>query len=162
VGTYRVFRRLLITFMATASLAAIPLAAAPQAASAGSRAPRLAAYLWAYHHTAGHAYCWAGAGPSCYDCSGVVMAAYAREGIRFGRSTTAMLGSGRLVRETERQARRGDGRPVLAHQSRPSVPAKPGKPPPSFLKRSVVAVSAPWPGNAAAVGTTRGAREAWR
>jgi peptidoglycan DL-endopeptidase CwlO len=94
--------------MATASLAAIPLAAAPQAASAGSRAPRLAAYLWAYHHTAGHAYCWAGAGPSCYDCSGVVMAAYAREGIRFGRSTTAMLGSGRLVRETERQARRGD------------------------------------------------------
>jgi cell wall-associated NlpC family hydrolase len=108
VGTYRVFRRILITFMATASLAAIPLAAAPQAASAGSRAPRLAAYVWAYHHTAGHAYCWAGAGPSCYDCSGVVMAAYAREGIRFGRSTTAMLGSGRLVRETERQARRGD------------------------------------------------------
>jgi len=36
------------------------------------------------------------------------MAAYAREGIHFGRSTTAMLDSGRLVRETERQARRGD------------------------------------------------------
>jgi len=30
VGTYRVFRRLLITFMAAASLAAIPLATAPQ------------------------------------------------------------------------------------------------------------------------------------
>jgi cell wall-associated NlpC family hydrolase len=108
VGTYRVLRRLLITFMAMASLAAIPLATAPQAASAGSRAPRLAAYLWAYHHAAGHAYCWAGAGPGCYDCSGVVMAAYAREGIHFGRSTTAMLDSGRLVRETQRQARRGD------------------------------------------------------
>src|SRR6202034_602209 len=94
--------------MATASLAAIPLATSSQAASAGSRAPRLAAYVWAYHHTAGHAYCWAGAGASCYDCSGVVMAAYAREGIHFGRSTTAMLDSGRLVRETERQARRGD------------------------------------------------------
>ena len=36
------------------------------------------------------------------------MAAYAREGIHFGRSTTAMLDSGRLVRETQRQARRGD------------------------------------------------------
>jgi cell wall-associated NlpC family hydrolase len=108
VGPYRVFRRLLITFMATASLAAIPIATTSQAASAGTRTPRLAAYIWAYHHTAGHAYCWGGAGPSCYDCSGVVMAAYAREGITFGRSTTAMLGSGRLVRESERQARRGD------------------------------------------------------
>jgi cell wall-associated NlpC family hydrolase len=36
------------------------------------------------------------------------MAAYARQGIHFGRSTTAMLGSGRLIRVSERQARRGD------------------------------------------------------
>ena len=100
MGTYRVLRRLLITFMAMASLAAIPLATAPQAASAGSRAPRLAAYLWAYHHTAGHPYCWAGAGPGCYDCSGVVMAAYAREGIHFGRSTTGLaMASGRKCRK---------------------------------------------------------------
>ena len=94
--------------MATASLAAIPLATTSQAASAGSRAPRVAAYVWAYQHMAGHWYCWGGTGPSCYDCSGVVMSAYAREGFHFGRSTTAMLGSGRLVRESERQARRGD------------------------------------------------------
>ncbi len=108
MGPYRVFRRLLITFMATAFLAAIPLATTSQAASAGSRTPREAAYIWAYQHTAGHWYCWGGTGPGCYDCSGVVMAAYAHEGIYFGRSTTAMLGSGRLVRETMRQARRGD------------------------------------------------------
>jgi len=108
VGRYPVIRRLLIAFLATASLAAVPLAATSQAASAGSRTPREAAYVWAYHHAAGHWYCWGGAGPSCYDCSGVVMAAYAREGIHFGRSTTAMLASGRLVRVTASQARRGD------------------------------------------------------
>ena len=108
MGPYRVFRRLLITFMATATLAAIPLATTSQAASAGSRTPREAAYIWAYHHAAGHWYCWGGTGPGCYDCSGVVMAAYAWEGIRFGRSTTDMLGSGRLIPESERQARRGD------------------------------------------------------
>ena len=108
MGRYPVIRRLLIAFLATASLAAIPIATTSQAASAGSRTPREAAYVWAYHHAAGHWYCWGGAGPSCYDCSGVVMAAYAREGIHFGRSTTAMLGSGRLIRETARQARRGD------------------------------------------------------
>ncbi len=108
MGPYRLFRRLLITFLATASLAAIPLATTSQAASAGSRAPHVAAYVWAYQHAAGHWYCWGGTGPSCYDCSGVVMAAYAREGIHFGRSTTDMLDSGRLIRESERQARRGD------------------------------------------------------
>jgi cell wall-associated NlpC family hydrolase len=108
VGPYRVIRRLLITFLATASLAAIPLATTSQAASAGSRTPREAAYVWAYQHMAGHSYCWGGTGPGCYDCSGVVMAAYAREGIHFGRSTTDMLNSGRLIRESQRQARRGD------------------------------------------------------
>ena len=108
MGKYPVFRRLLITLMATASLAAIPLATSSQAASAGSRAPQVAAYIWAYQHMTGHWYCWGGTGPSCYDCSGAVMSAYAREGLHFGRSTTAMLGSGRLVRVSERQARRGD------------------------------------------------------
>ena len=108
MGTYPVLRRFLITIMAAASLAAIPLATTSQAASAGSRTPREAAYVWAYQHMAGHWYCWGGTGPSCYDCSGAVMTAYVHEGIRFGRSTTAMLGSGRLIRESERQARRGD------------------------------------------------------
>ena len=108
MGRYPVIRRLLIALLATASLAAIPIITTSQAASAGSRAPRVAAYVWAYRHATGHSYCWGGAGPSCYDCSGVVMAAYAREGLHFGRSTTAMLGSGRLVRVSERHARRGD------------------------------------------------------
>ena len=108
MGRYPVIRRLLIAFLATASLAAIPIATTSQAASAGSRTPRGAAYVWAYHHAAGHWYCWGGTGPGCFDCSGVVVAGYARQGIRFGRSTTAMLGSGRLVRESMRQARRGD------------------------------------------------------
>jgi cell wall-associated NlpC family hydrolase len=36
------------------------------------------------------------------------MAAYAHEGLHFGRTTTAMLSSGELVREKQSQARRGD------------------------------------------------------
>lgn len=108
MGTYRVLRRLLITFVATASLAATPIAISSQAATAGTRTPRLAAYIWAYHHMAGHAYCWGGTGPGCYDCSGVIEAAYARVGLRFGRSTTDMLDSGRLIPESESHARRGD------------------------------------------------------
>ena len=36
------------------------------------------------------------------------MAAYAREGLYFGRSTFDMLASGKLIPESESQARRGD------------------------------------------------------
>ena len=107
MGRYPVIRRLLITVLATASLAAIPIATTSQAASAGSRTPREAAYIWAYHHAAGHWYCWGGTGPSCYDCSGVVMAAYAREGIHFGRSTTAFVRRGHTFGALETGTRIG-------------------------------------------------------
>lgn len=107
MGKRRVFRHMFIILMASTSLVAIPVATSHQAATAGTRAPRVAAYVWAYHH-AGDPYCWGGAGPGCFDCSGLVMAAYAQEGLHFGRSTTAMLASGRLVRESESHARRGD------------------------------------------------------
>ncbi len=35
----------------------------------------------------GKPYCWGGQGPSCFDCSGLVFAAYAAAGIRIARTT---------------------------------------------------------------------------
>jgi cell wall-associated NlpC family hydrolase len=35
----------------------------------------------------GKPYCWGGQGPSCFDCSGLVFAAYARAGIHLARTT---------------------------------------------------------------------------
>ncbi len=35
----------------------------------------------------GKPYCWAGQGPGCFDCSGLVFAAYAAAGIRIARTT---------------------------------------------------------------------------
>jgi cell wall-associated NlpC family hydrolase len=107
VGTHRLFNRSLLIFVVAISLVALSFATSRQAARAGSEPKYEAAFLWA-RTQAGHAYCWGGTGPSCYDCSGIVMAAYARQGLHFGRSTTDMLASGDLIRETESQARRGD------------------------------------------------------
>lgn len=58
----------------------------------------LSAFYWA-RTQAGHPYVWGGTGPG-YDCSGLVVTAYAREGIRLPHSTYAMLSSGMLIRES--------------------------------------------------------------
>jgi cell wall-associated NlpC family hydrolase len=107
VGAHRIVNRFLVIFLLTASLLTISLVASHQAASASPRAKHVVAFFWARAH-AGHPYCWGGTGPSCFDCSGLVMAAYARAGLHFGRTTTGMLSSPRLIREKESQARRGD------------------------------------------------------
>jgi cell wall-associated NlpC family hydrolase len=70
------------------------------------RSRRMRAYIWAAHQR-GKPYCWGGTG-GCFDCSGLVMAAYRHEGLYFGRDTTDMLASGGLVRVRRRQARKGD------------------------------------------------------
>jgi cell wall-associated NlpC family hydrolase len=56
---------------------------------------------------AGHWYCWGGSG-GCYDCSGLVMAAYAHAGISLPHSTYSMLSSGKLRWVPRSLARRGD------------------------------------------------------
>jgi cell wall-associated NlpC family hydrolase len=76
-------------------------------ASASSRPARLVALEWAWHQ-AGKGYCWGGNGPSCYDCSGLVVAAYARAGISLPRTTYEMLASKLLRRIPASQRRRGD------------------------------------------------------
>jgi len=53
----------------------------------------------------GHWYCWGGAGP-CFDCSGLVMWAFAHVGIALPHNTVAMVRSGKLVRTWS--PRRGD------------------------------------------------------
>jgi cell wall-associated NlpC family hydrolase len=107
VGERRAFSRLLIMLLMSISVVALPIATSHQAATASTQARRVAAYVWAYHH-AGAPYCWGGAGPRCFDCSGLIEASYAHAGLYFGRSTYAMLASGRLIRERESQARAGD------------------------------------------------------
>jgi cell wall-associated NlpC family hydrolase len=64
------------------------------------------AYVWAKHQW-GAPYCWGGTG-GCFDCSGLVSAAYAHVHLYFGRSTFSMLSSGRLTLVSHRHARQGD------------------------------------------------------
>ncbi len=98
-------------FVIMVSLALTPLAFASRPAHAATRTIlhplRYIAYEYATAER-GKWYCWGGGGPSCYDCSGLVSAAYQHIHIWFGRSTYDMLRSGRLIRISRGQARRGD------------------------------------------------------
>jgi cell wall-associated NlpC family hydrolase len=70
------------------------------------RPRRLRAYIWAAHQR-GKPYCWGGTS-GCFDCSGLVMAAYRHVGLYFGRATANMLASTRLVRVSHRRAKKGN------------------------------------------------------
>jgi uncharacterized membrane protein len=94
--------------MAFAALAMLMFAIAPAHATTLKRNPlRIHAYDYAVAQ-AGKQYCWGGAGPSCYDCSGLVYQAYLRVHIDLGRTTYDMLDSGDLIQIPASQARRGD------------------------------------------------------
>jgi cell wall-associated NlpC family hydrolase len=84
------------------------LAPEAPAATASTTPARLLALRWA-EAQAGKWYCWAGSGPACFDCSGLVMAAYAHgAGIWLPHSTYAMLASRHLRWEPASSRRRGD------------------------------------------------------
>jgi cell wall-associated NlpC family hydrolase len=113
-------RRKLLTrgIAATATGAAVLLAsvswslaasAAPsdQLSAAHLKQIRLTALHWAEHQT-GKWYCYGGAGPTCYDCSGLVSAAYQQAGISLPHSTYAMLDSGLLQQVSKADRRPGD------------------------------------------------------
>ena len=53
-------------------------------------------------------YLWGGNGPSNYDCSGLVVAAYKHVGIYLPRTTGGMFGSSKLIRIPRSQARWGN------------------------------------------------------
>jgi cell wall-associated NlpC family hydrolase len=83
--------------------------AARSAASLAARETRLRLTAWRYAvHQRGKPYIYGDSGPSGYDCSGLVYAAYRRAGITLPRTTYGMLGSWRLVRVSKSRARRGD------------------------------------------------------
>lgn len=91
-----------------ASLTSLFVARPAHAATRPHRRPlRVIAYDYAVAQR-GKWYCWGGTGPSCYDCSGLVWAAYRHVHIFLARTTYGMLQSGQLIRISASQARRGD------------------------------------------------------
>ncbi len=106
------FHRKFVIMMSVALTAlafAVAFSTAP--AHAATRTIRHSKSWIAYKYATaqrGKWYCWGGAGPSCYDCSGLVSAAYRHAHIWLGRTTYDMLNSGRLIRISHAQARPGD------------------------------------------------------
>lgn len=56
----------------------------------------------------GKRYVWGAAGPDAWDCSGLVMAAYGRQGVRLPHQTEAMLTARRVRQVPVAQLRPGD------------------------------------------------------
>jgi cell wall-associated NlpC family hydrolase len=81
----------------------VPLASSPASASTK---PRIAALRWA-ESQAGKWYCFGGTG-GCFDCSGLVMEAYAHAGMSIPRTTYGMLASSRLRQIPAGKRKRGD------------------------------------------------------
>jgi peptidoglycan DL-endopeptidase CwlO len=82
------------------------------AKAASSTSKRLKAMHWAKTQK-GKPYCYGGEGSatrsaSCYDCSGLVMTAYAHAGISLPRTTGGMWGSSRLKHISRSAAHWGD------------------------------------------------------
>jgi peptidoglycan DL-endopeptidase CwlO len=93
--------------LAAAVLALVLTPLVPAHASAATTPRRLIALRWA-EAQAGKWYCFGGTGPSCFDCSGLVMEAYAQAGVTLPRTTYGMLASPKLVQIPAGQQRRGD------------------------------------------------------
>lgn len=98
-------RRFLAAAAVLGALLIVPVAAPPAHADTGTAqvwAGSVAgnrALNWAEVYAAGHWYGWGGVGPSVFDCSGTVYAAFGHaDGIWLPRTTYAMLGSGHLHR----------------------------------------------------------------
>jgi hypothetical protein len=97
-----------VTAPAHAATAARGVPVAVASANGGSLAGN-EALNWAERHATGHGYCFGGTGPSCWDCSGLVMTAFRYgAGISLPRTTWAMPGSPRLHWIPLADARRGD------------------------------------------------------
>jgi cell wall-associated NlpC family hydrolase len=99
-------RRGILAALAAAVLVVSLAAVVSSRAGATTTPKRLIALEWA-EQQAGHWYCWGGNGP-CFDCSGLVVAAYQRAGISLPRTTYGMLSSPLLRRIPASQRRRGD------------------------------------------------------
>ena len=79
----------------------------PQPASSSPVPRHLLAYRYATWQQ-GKWYCWGGTGPSCYDCSGLVVSAYRYAGIYLPRTTYGMLSDPQLIQIPRWETRWGD------------------------------------------------------
>jgi peptidoglycan DL-endopeptidase CwlO len=99
--------KVILAALAAALMVLVLTPLTPAPASAAATPKRLIALQWA-ESQAGKWYCFGGAGPSCFDCSGLVMTAYAQAGITLPRTTYGMLASSKLVPIPASQRKRGD------------------------------------------------------
>jgi cell wall-associated NlpC family hydrolase len=83
---------------APASSSAGAAASAPAAAPASGRAAAAIGYAMAQ---VGDAYVYGAAGPSAFDCSGLTMMAWAQAGVGLPHSSSAQMGSGTPVSQSE-------------------------------------------------------------
>jgi cell wall-associated NlpC family hydrolase len=74
--------------------------AAPSSVPASGRAAAAVRYAMAQ---IGNAYVYGAAGPSAFDCSGLTMMAWAQAGVALPHSSSAQMGSGRSVSQSELQ-----------------------------------------------------------
>ena len=81
---------------APAAASTTPTTAAP----ASGRAAAAVSYAMAQ---VGKAYVWGAAGPSSFDCSGLTMAAWGQAGVSLPHSSSAQMGSGTPVSESQLQ-----------------------------------------------------------
>jgi cell wall-associated NlpC family hydrolase len=108
-------RAILFSFAFLVAAASAFLAAPPSHAGRAAHAhltrsavpTRLLALRWARTQR-GRWYCWGGTGPSCYDCSGLVTAAYQQAGTDLPRTTYGMLASPHLEPVLPAEALPGD------------------------------------------------------
>ena len=98
-------RRAAVQPSRSASRPAAP--AAPSTASAPTNAPaasgRASAAVQYALAQVGDAYVWGAAGPSAFDCSGLMMAAWAQAGVGLPHSSSAQMGSGTQVSQSQLQ-----------------------------------------------------------
>ena len=105
-GPVRALMRGTLAVLSALLIAGVLAPLAPSPASASTASQRLAALRWA-ESQAGKWYCSGGTG-GCFDCSGLVMKAYAHAGISIPRTTYGMLASPKLHRIAASQRQRGD------------------------------------------------------
>jgi peptidoglycan DL-endopeptidase CwlO len=77
-------------------------APSPPPSSGGGSGGGAVAVSWALSQV-GRPYCYGGAGPSCYDCSGLTMRAWGQAGVSLPHSSSAQYGVGRHVSAGELQ-----------------------------------------------------------
>lgn len=70
----------------------------PHRANDGLATPRSAAAVTFAYAQVGKRYCWGGAGPECFDCSGLVQSAWRRGGVLLPRTSDAQ---GRALLEVD-------------------------------------------------------------